>query len=297
MTRESYCEIENAERAGTPLVTVIMSAYNDQIYIRSAIESILTQSFMDFEFIITDDASSDDTLSILMEYMRSDSRIKILRNEKNQGLTVSLNNMIIQSNGQYIARMDADDIAIKNRLFMQVEYMENNPAVDLCFSDTILIDAKGEVLCSSWRPSSVQKILRVLEWRNFIPHPSVMIKSSVIKRYMYNPACRTGQDLELWLRLREDNKKFGYIAKPLIFYRINPMSVRKDKSQTFILDYENAKALIDNRQKKNALQYIKRLKGKQRIIMMIKLLIPFHLLLYKGYLVKMIKRRRLKKDV
>ena len=109
-----------------PKVSVLMSVYNGEKYLREAVESILNQTFRDFEFIIIDDGSTDSTNEIIRSY--SDCRIRLLENEENIGLTKSLNKGIDQCRGEYIARMDGDDVSLQQRFSKQLEYLINNPA-------------------------------------------------------------------------------------------------------------------------------------------------------------------------
>src|SRR5690606_20575239 len=114
-------------------ITVLMCVYNGQRYLREAIDSILNKTYSDFEFLIVDDGSTDDTLKILKSY--KDSRIKLVLNDNNIGLTKSLNKGLMLAKGEYIARMDADDISVKNRLLAQLNFMQQNN-YDLIYSDT-----------------------------------------------------------------------------------------------------------------------------------------------------------------
>ncbi|HCX63322.1 MAG TPA: glycosyl transferase [Clostridiales bacterium] len=261
-------------------ISVIMSVFNNEKFIKETIESVLNQTFQSFEFIITNDNSTDGSLSIINEYADKDNRIVIINNHENIGLTKSLNKMIAISSGKYIARIDGDDICELSRLEQQIEIMENNPLVDVLFTSSLLIDEKGIELCESWRPKEINKILKYLPLHNFIPHPSVLIKTELLKKYGYNEKYRTGQDQELWLRLYRDDKKFYYLDKPLIKYRINPDSVRKDSDVN--IAFNIAKQCINNKSKKRAIKYLKDLKLKEKIIIIIKLIIPHKILFYKG---------------
>ena len=124
-----------------PLVSVIMSAYNAESTLETAIESILSQSFSNFEFLIMNDGSNDMTSEILENYSQNDKRIRVFQNEKNKGLTKSLNILINLSKGKYIARQDADDFSVYSRLSSQITFLtENN--FDACSSRAINIQTK-----------------------------------------------------------------------------------------------------------------------------------------------------------
>ncbi|AOR24750.1 glycosyltransferase family 2 protein [Clostridium taeniosporum] len=266
-----------------PKISVIMSVYNNEKYLSQSIESILNQTYKNFEFIITNDFSKDNSLKIIKKYSELDNRIIIVNNKKNIGLTKSLNNMINICKGEYIARMDSDDIALHNRFEEQINILNKDNTIDIIFSDTILIDENNNKLCSSWRPKTVEKILKYLKLNNFIPHPTVIVKGSLLKEYRYNEEYWTGQDKELWIRLNKDNKKFYYLNKSLLLYRINPNSVRNKIQNQY---YNLATQYINNNNKLGALRYIKNLKFKEKLIILIKLIVPFKLIFYKGLVLR-----------
>ncbi|HAS7841575.1 TPA: glycosyltransferase family 2 protein, partial [Vibrio cholerae] len=115
----------------SPKISVVMSVYNGEKYLGEAIDSILKQTFSDFEFIIINDGSTDKTLEIIKSYMKKDDRI-VLVSRENKGLIVSLNEGLDLAKGQYIARMDADDISIKSRFEKQIEFLDSNPDIGVC---------------------------------------------------------------------------------------------------------------------------------------------------------------------
>ena len=115
-----------------PNISIIMSVYNSERYLKEAIESILNQTYTDFEFIITDDSSTDSSLRILEKYKNNDERITLIRNSENVGLTVNLNRMMDLARGKYIARMDADDISLPKRIATQYYFMEKNTEIGVC---------------------------------------------------------------------------------------------------------------------------------------------------------------------
>ena len=168
-----------------PKVSVIMGAYNcDSTELRKAIESILNQSFNDFEFVICDDGSNNDTLSVLKYYENKDSRIKVLVHEKNMGLSIALNNCIENSVSNYIARMDADDVSHLDRLEKQYEYMLSNPEVDILGSNINFFDERG-----IFAKSNLSHIVSKNDFLYNSPlcHPTIMIKKEVyIKNGCYS---------------------------------------------------------------------------------------------------------------
>ena len=117
-------------------ISVVMSVYNDSGNLESSISSVLNQDFQDFEFLIMNDGSSDDTQNILNKFLK-DKKIKIFKNKKNLGLTKSLNLLLAESKGEYVARQDSDDLSISERFTKQLNYIENNN-LDLCGSRAII---------------------------------------------------------------------------------------------------------------------------------------------------------------
>ena len=254
-----------------PLISVVMSVYNCEKYINEAIESILNQTYSNLEFIIVNDGSTDSSLDIIQYHMKNDQRI-VLLNRENKGLPFSLNEGIKKSKGKYIARMDADDISILSRLEEQLEYILKHN-LDLVYSDTLLIDKNGEEICATYRPKNVEKVLSNLEIHNFIPHPTILIKSDVFEKYgFYNILYKTGQDLELWLRLR-GKINFGYYNKCLLKYRLNPNSVRAGIYNNYW--FKVANYAIWNNHKKQVFKYFSNLSIQEQIIILIKVIIPF----------------------
>jgi glycosyltransferase involved in cell wall biosynthesis len=131
-----------------PEISVLMSVYNAEQYLEKAIESILNQSFKNFEFLIINDASDDNSLNIINRFQ--DHRLHVYSNPVNLGLANSLNKGINLSQGKYIARMDADDIAVLSRLAIQYTFLEKNPHIDICGASVRLINESGEYLPDSW---------------------------------------------------------------------------------------------------------------------------------------------------
>ncbi len=251
-------------------ITVLMCVYNGQRYLREAIDSILNQTYSDFEFLIVDDGSTDDTLKILKSY--KDSRIKLVLNDNNIGLTKSLNKGLMLAKGEYIARMDADDISVKNRLLTQLNFMQQNN-YDLIYSDTFFIDKNGEYVCKSFRPASVDVVLRNLKKHNFIPHPTVFFKKETILNLGgYDERFKTAQDLQLWLKMYDSKMNFGYINEPLVKYRLNPESIRKGIYSNYYFTLANY--CIWNGSRWAALKYISKVDLKYKLIITLKLLFP-----------------------
>ncbi len=184
----------------SPKVSVVMAVKDGEKYLRTAIDSILAQTFSDFEFIIIDDGSKDATVNIINEY--SDSRIVLLSNQSSLGLSRSLNLGLEKACGEYVARMDADDISLPHRLDLQVSYLDAHPDIAVLGTGFSFIDANG-VLLQDWQfPLSHEIITWSLPFYNPVAHPSVVMRTSVIKTLgAYNPELRRSQDYDLWWRV------------------------------------------------------------------------------------------------
>jgi glycosyltransferase involved in cell wall biosynthesis len=185
-----------------PLVSVIMAVHNGDAFVGAAVESILSQTFRDFEFIIFDDASTDSTPSLLAEYARRDTRLCVRRLEQNLGLTICLNQGIEMAQGKFIARMDADDVCLPQRLEKQLEFMQAHPEVDVLGTGFVLMDRGGRQIKEiAFSPRS-----EILKWNlpffTPIAHPTVMMRTESIKRLGgYDPQKKRAQDYDLWWRV------------------------------------------------------------------------------------------------
>jgi glycosyltransferase involved in cell wall biosynthesis len=198
-----------------------MSVYNCADTLSDAIESILNQSFKDFEFLITDDCSQDSTVDILHTYAKNDKRIRLFLNENNRGLAANLNFMLGKSEGKYAARMDGDDISMPKRLDEQLEYMEDNPDTDICGTLAQMFDGSAK-LHDIKLPELHNDIAAHLIFKNVILHPTVMFRMSSVKEHSlsYDESLRYMQDYELWIRFA-DCLKYYNLQKNLLWYRVN----------------------------------------------------------------------------
>lgn len=182
-----------------PLISVVMSVYNGgRFYLSKAIGSILLQTYRNFEFIIVDDCSDDITPYILQGYS-GDTRLRILRNDRNMGLTKSLNKAIGQARGEIIARQDADDISLPKRFEKQVEYLETHPWVVLLGTSAFYINDSGRIigcLVVYTKPKAH------LKRENQFVHGSTMFRRKAFEEVGgYDERYRFSQDYELWLRM------------------------------------------------------------------------------------------------
>ena len=201
-----------------------MSVYNAEKYIGKCIRSILNQTFGDFECIVIDDASNDSTYKMLTSF--HDNRLKIIRNDDNLGLTKNLNYAIKISQGEYVARMDGDDICCCNRLQVQYDFMRSHPEVDVLGSNAYLIDDNDKIIGATLECNKNADIQVKMQLLNPMIHPTVIMKGSVIRHFMYNEKYRTCQDFELWNRIG-NQCVFVNIPQETIFYRLNTTGVTR----------------------------------------------------------------------
>jgi len=188
---------------GMAKVTVLLSVYNGEKYLRHAVESILSQTFADFEFIILDDGSTDGTWNMLSGY--SDRRIKLVRNEVNIGLTKSLNRGLALACGEYIARMDADDVSLPTRLAIQTQFLDANPDVGVLASNIENINSQGDVTLTrklDCHPDLVKWY--ELFYNHVAGHSRVMFRASLTREVGgYDDTLTTAQDYDLWSRMAQ----------------------------------------------------------------------------------------------
>ena len=201
-----------------PKVAVLLCVHNGEPFIGEAIESILNQSCKDFEFIIVENCSTDNTWQIIKSY--TDPRIKAYQTNFKQ-LSFNLNYGLMQTKAEYIARMDADDIARPQRLGHQIAYLEANPKIDVLGTAYQLFgdDDEGKIIAL---PATDKAIRRRLPFRFCFCHPSVMFKRETIVNHGSYQGGKFCQDMDLWLRLSRDKTiKFANLPESLLRYRIH----------------------------------------------------------------------------
>lgn len=207
-----------------PLVNIGMPVFNCEKTIKTAINSILNQTYSNWELLLIDDGSTDKTLSIAKSFQ--DSRIKIIADGLNQNLSNRLNQAISMSKGKYFARMDGDDVSYPERLRTQVEYLEQNPQIDLVGTNIIVIDKDSEPQGSFIAQQSHAEICG-RPWSGFsLPHPTWMGRLDWFLTHRYNPQALKAQDRELLLRTYQTSR-FACIPDILLGYRVESLSLNK----------------------------------------------------------------------
>ncbi|MDA9658421.1 glycosyltransferase [Candidatus Pelagibacter sp.] len=224
-----------------PDVSVILPNFNGEKYLYDSIESILDQSFKNFEFIIIDDGSTDASKDIINNFSKLDNRIQTYFLKK-IGYTNALNFALSKSYSNLIARMDSDDISLNTRLEKQINFMSlnKNSNVAVCGSGIRAIDSNNKFLYNRILPEKSFKIKRLLPHQNVIVHPSVMMRKNIIMSVGgYNPKFEPAEDYDLWLRLLYNKNDFYNLRDPLISYRYHDKSVTSSrlKEQFFKSSY------------------------------------------------------------
>lgn len=220
--------MENAKN--TPLISVVMPCYNALPYLHEALESILNQTYTNLEIICINDGSTDNTLEELEKYAKKDSRIHIINNETNLKLIASLNKGIELAKGEFIARMDADDISKERRLELQYEFLRKNKHIDIVSTGADFISESGLLLTNS-RPRNIhfENSLFVSFLFRPIGHAELLGKSKVFKENLFKKSPHTlhTEDYELWTRLLRKGYKLANIRESLYSVRVNSQSVSR----------------------------------------------------------------------
>lgn len=202
-------------RIAMAMITVGLPVYNSALYLADTIQSIINQSFIDWELVIIDDGSTDDSVQIAQSF--TDSRIKIIADGQNRGQSARLNQICRMATGKYIARMDADDIMTVDRLQTQFAFLEDHATVDLVSSYAYSIDVDNKpygIRGAAQLPKTLSEAVKGFP----IVHPAVMARREWFAVNPYNEQLFRVQDYELWLRTMHTSL-FAIIERPLLFYR------------------------------------------------------------------------------
>ncbi len=222
------------------MVSVIVPCYNCEKLVVETIESIINQSYTEFEIIAIDDCSKDNTLNILKKLSAMDSRITVLKNENNLGVALTRNHGVEVAKGDYIAFLDSDDVWHKDKLQIQMEYMLKNN-VDMTATSYDLYDETMEKLISSY------EVVEQISYKTLLNENVIGLSTVVIKKEVFNKFKMTNkyihEDYELWLKLLKNGFKIVGIKKPLVKYRVlyssrNASKLNSLKGRVKILYYE-----------------------------------------------------------
>lgn len=225
-----------------PVISIILPAYNAARYIEQTINSLLLQTFTDFELLIIDDGSTDNTISIINSF--TDSRIRLVKNEHNLGLVKTLNKAAMLCKGKYIARMDADDIALPQRLQLQKDFLDAHTNVAAVAGWIDFINEHG-TNTGIWQldrqTNTAAAIKKGLLKENCIAHPTVMIRTPILQQHLYKENQRNIEDYDLWLRLTAAGLIIEKVMQPVLLYRVHQTSVtvsKLKKNNFFFLHFQ-----------------------------------------------------------
>lgn len=211
-----------------PAVTVLMPAFNAARFITASIRSVLTQDFDDFELLVIDDGSTDDTTGVVGKF--HDQRIRLVRNTKNQGLIAVLNQGLREARAPLVARLDADDVSRRDRLAQQTAYLGTHPSDIAVASEARLIDESGRSRGALRLPRTHAQLRWDLCFRNPIPHSSVMMRrEAVLSEFGGYPGSTSSEDYSLWSAIAAQDR-FGLIPRRLVSYRIHSASAMMSAS-------------------------------------------------------------------
>lgn len=210
----------------SPLITVLMPVYNCELYVEEAVNSILNQTYLNFEFLILDDASTDQTVFKIKKI--NDTRIKLIEKPINTGYTNSLNYGLMIAKGKYIARMDGDDFSLPERLQEQVDFLECNPGVILCGTSYSIMGITKDISIPELHEAIKLELLR----GNCIAHPSVMFLTSIFKTHhiKYDISREPAEDYALWVQLLSFGKLHN-LPKVLLHYRLHSGQVSRKRAE------------------------------------------------------------------
>jgi glycosyltransferase involved in cell wall biosynthesis len=234
------------------LISVILSVYNAEDYLEATIKSILNQSYQNFEFIIINDGSNDESIKIIEYFAEQDKRI-IFINRENKGVVYSLNEALDISKGKYIAKIDHDDLSYPNRLKIQLDAMENRK-LDICGGHYNTIDEEGNLIDYHMVP--ISHIMCVLSLASKVPfaHPSVMFRKSFVVEHQlqYGKGISVvSEDLDLWNDFYNAGGVFGNTDELVIQYRILRTSISRQNNKTILKETNQVlKQFIKQHQKK-----------------------------------------------
>lgn len=214
-----------------PLVSVILPVYNGKKFLSEAIESVIAQTYSDWEIIAVNDGSTDASLEILRKYEQQlPSKINVI-NQENYGISIARNRAIASAKGEYIAFLDCDDLWLPNKLKKQVDFLDSNSEIGLLYSDCYVLDSnsnmKEDIYSLRTKPRK-GNIFHILLYNNFIPTSTVIVRRGVLKEIgLFNPRYKISQDYDLWLRIAE-TYPVDFLNEPLAKYRFRHEGISRN---------------------------------------------------------------------
>lgn len=215
-----------------PAISVLMGVYNGERFLGEAVESILNQTFADFEFIICNDCSTDASAEMLKAYAAADSRIVLLENERNMGLAATLNRCLTVARGAFVARMDCDDRSLPERFAFQQQFLTQHPEIDVLGTAAEYIDDNGQVYGCAIRDAVRVFTMTDVVRGSCVMHPTVMMRTDALQRvggYTVNKLTTRAEDYDLWCKIGSSGGQIAALSHILFQYREDQSNVVRRK--------------------------------------------------------------------
>lgn len=215
-------------------VSVVMATFNEpKQFIEKSIASILNQTYSNLELLIADDSTSEETRAVIDNFAAADSRVKVIRKAQRMNFVPALNFALDEATGNFVARMDGDDISLPDRFERQIAFMNENPLVDICGGNLNIMDENDEIQSIRKYPVGERQISRYFIYRTSIAHPTAMFRRKVVDAgFRYDTSFKKAEDLNFWLTLRNAGFKFGNLGVPLLNYRvIGDLGAKRSRAQ------------------------------------------------------------------
>lgn len=228
------------------LISVVMPVYNAGLFLRESLDSVLSQTYKNWELICVDDGSSDNSLNILLEYASADSRIKVFKNKKNLGVSATTNFAIGKGRGEYLARMDADDVMTPDRLEKQIKFLKRNPKVIVLGGQCRLINEKGEKIGQKRFPLTHQEIYKMMYEAMPVQQPTMMVNLKLLPKDFswYEKMTNTAEEVDLLFRLFKFGQ-FANLSDEILKYRLHGQNLSlKNPKMTFKITYRTRKMAV-----------------------------------------------------
>jgi glycosyltransferase involved in cell wall biosynthesis len=205
-------------KKGKPLISVIMPVKDAGEFVGRAVTSIVDQTYKNWEMIIVDDGSRDQTAKILKKMAKQDKRITVITNNTSRGIGACLNMTLKQARGTFIARMDGDDISLPNRFATQLAFLQKNPKVVAVGGQAQMIDGEGKIFALKHFPTDSKTLREMIMWVVPIQHPIMMARASAYKKCRYNESYKTAEDVEMFMQLLQYGE-FANVSDTVYQYR------------------------------------------------------------------------------
>ena len=226
-----------------PLVSVVMATFNESPeQITQSIQSILAQTMQNFELLLIDDSTKAETVDTIDSLAQKDARIKVIRSSSRIGFVPALNIGLKQAQGEYIARMDGDDVSLPNRFELQTSYLNSNPNITVVGGAIDIINGKGDITSHRDYAATTKKVKLFSLMRNPIAHPTAMIRKNIVGQgFLYDETFLKAEDLELWLRLMKNGYKIVNVRDTILLFRVQGSLADKRVGDNFRYNYKARK--------------------------------------------------------